>query len=107
MRHSPVFDELFINPSPSFSEKISLYPRLSSILLPKHNLDYGLWDESKHLFLYDEIKHHEEDRTTEKLLDLPARGRFGEGRVEPPMDLARTLKNPSKTSILSKYESYP
>jgi hypothetical protein len=52
------------------------------------------------------MKHHEEDRTTEKVLDLPARSRFGEGRAEPLMDLARTLKNPPKTSIFSKYESY-
>jgi hypothetical protein len=62
---------------------------------------------SKHLFPLDEIKHHEEDRTVEKVLDLPARSRFGEGRAEPLMDLTRTLKNPSKTSIFSKYESYP
>jgi hypothetical protein len=53
------------------------------------------------------MKHHEEDRTAEKVLDLPARSRFGEGRAEPPMDLTRTLKNPSKTSIFSKYDSYP
>jgi hypothetical protein len=63
--------------------------------------------KGKHLFFRDEINHHEEDRTTEKVLDLPARSRFGEGRAEPLMDLARTLKNPSKTSIFSKYESYP
>jgi hypothetical protein len=61
----------------------------------------------KHLFFRDEIKHHEEDRTAEKVLDLPVRSRFGESRAEPLMDLTRTLKNPLKTSIFSKYESYP
>jgi len=63
----------------------------------------------KHLFSRDEIKHHEKDRTAEKVLDLPARSPAlrDEGRAEPLMDLTRTLKNPSKTSIFSKYESYP
>jgi hypothetical protein len=61
----------------------------------------------KHLFFRNEIKPHEGDRTAEKVLDLPTRSRFDEGRAEPIMDLTRTLKNPSKTSIFSKYESYP
>ena len=63
----------------------------------------------KRLFFRDEIKHHEEDRTAEKVLDLPARSPAlrDEGRAEPLMDLTRTLKNPSKTSIFSRYESYP
>jgi hypothetical protein len=61
----------------------------------------------KHLFFRDEIKHPEEDRAAEKILDLPARSRFGEGRAEPLMDLGRTLKNPSKNPIFSQYESYP
>jgi hypothetical protein len=35
-----------------------------------------LWRLGEHLFFHDEIKHHEEDRTAEKVLDLPA-GRQG------------------------------
>jgi hypothetical protein len=35
---------------------------------------------------------HEEDSPAEKVLDLPARSRFGEGRAEPLTDLTRTLK---------------
>jgi len=55
------------------------------------------------------MKSLEEDRTVEKFLDLPARSPVlrDEGRTEPLMDLTRTLKNPLKTSIFSKYESYP
>jgi hypothetical protein len=53
------------------------------------------------------MKHPEEDRTAEKVLDLPARSRFGEGRAQPLMDLTRTLKNPSKASVFSKHGSYP
>jgi hypothetical protein len=37
---------------------------------------------SKHLFFRDEIRYHEGDRMAEKVLDLPARSRFGEGRAE-------------------------
>ena len=62
----------------------------------------------KHLFFRDEIKHPEEDRAAEKILDLPARSPAlrDEGRAEPLMDLGRTLKNPSKNPIFSKYEIY-
>ena len=55
------------------------------------------------------MKSLEEDRTVEKFLDLPARSPVlrDEGRAEPLMDLTRTLKNPSKTSIFSKYVKLP
>jgi hypothetical protein len=58
---------------------------------------HGSLRSSKHLFFRNEIKHHEEDRTAEKVLDLPARSPAlrDEGRAEPLMDLTRTLKNPS------------
>jgi len=63
----------------------------------------------KHLFFRDEIKHHEEDRTAEKVLDLPARSPAlrDEGRAEPLVDLTRTLKTPSKTCILANTKVTP
>ena len=66
-------------------------------------------DQVSIFFFRNEIKHHEEDRTAEKVLHPSARSPAlrDEGRAEPLMDLTRTLKNPSKTSIFSKYESYP
>jgi hypothetical protein len=35
---------------------------------------------------------HEEDRPAEKVLDLPARSRFGEGRAEPLRNLTISLE---------------
>jgi hypothetical protein len=58
----------------------------------------------------DLIRHievQEPDRRVEKVLDLPARSRFGGGRAEPLIGLIQTSKNPGKTSILSKYEDDP
>jgi len=53
------------------------------------------------------MKPHEEDRPTKKGLDLYARSRITEEWTEPLMDLIRTLRNLSKTSIFSNYESHP
>jgi hypothetical protein len=39
--------------------------------------------EAKRLFFRDEDQSPDEDRPAEKILDLPARSRFGEGRAEP------------------------
>jgi hypothetical protein len=48
----------------------------------------------------------EADRPAKKVLDLPARSRFGEGRAEPLMNLIQTLKN-FENPIFSETKSYP
>jgi hypothetical protein len=39
------------------------------------------------------VKLNEADRPAEKVLGLPARSRFGEGRPKPLVDLIRTSKS--------------
>ncbi len=53
------------------------------------------------------IRVQEPDRPAEKVLDLPARSRFGEGRAEPLIDLIQTSKNLWKPSVLGNYQSAP
>jgi hypothetical protein len=48
------------------------YRRLTSKYTTLLIFGQGQFLVRKHLFSHDEIKHHQEDRTAEKVLDLPA-----------------------------------
>ena len=52
------------------------------------------------------VRVQEADRPGEKVLDLPARSRFGEGRAQPLIDLARASKKAKEKSVSSEYEDY-
>jgi hypothetical protein len=49
---------------------------------------------------------HAEDSPADKVLDLPARSRFGEGRAKPLWDLITNIEKLMK-SFFSKHKSYP
>ena len=53
-----------------------------------------------------DILLQEADRPAEKVLDLPARSRFGEGRAEPLIDLIRGPLSHVKRLLLRDDESY-
>jgi hypothetical protein len=59
---------------------------------------------NKHLFSRDEIRYHEGGRTAEKVLDLPARSRFGEGRAKPLWCLTTSVEKLMKNFFLANME---
>jgi len=52
------------------------------------------------------VKLNEADRSAEKVLGLPVRSRFGEGRAKPLIDLIRTSEALER-SLFNEWESCP